>query len=136
MVWSPAVNTRTQTRSTETDADPSAVLAVLADARRLPEWAPAFADEVVGDDRSGWRVTKDADAFEIKVITQSEAGTVDFTREVAPGIVGGAYVRVTPVLGGGSSVVITVPVVSGDPDAVAATLDDELAALARLAQLT
>jgi hypothetical protein len=128
------VNIRTQTRSTETEADPSAVLAVLVDARRLPEWAPAFADKVVGDERGGWKVTKDTDAFEIKVVSQAEAGTVDYTREVAPGVVGGAYLRVTPVLGGGSSVVITVPVVAGDPDAVAATLDDELAALTRLAQ--
>jgi hypothetical protein len=128
-----AMDVRTQTRSLDTEADPGAVLNLLADARRLPEWAPAFADEVVGDDAQGWKVTKDADAFDIRVVVQPEARTVDYLREVAPGLVGGAYLRVTPVMGGGSSVVITVPVVGGDPNAVAQTLDEELAALTRLA---
>jgi hypothetical protein len=127
------MDVRTQTRSLDTEADPGAVLKLLADARRLPEWAPAFADEVTGDHAQGWKVTKDADAFDISVVVQPQARTVDYLREVAPGLVGGAYLRVTPVMGGGSSVVITVPVVGGDPAAVAQTLDEELAALTLLA---
>jgi hypothetical protein len=128
------MDVRTQTRSIESAADPGEVLRLLADARRLPEWAPAFADEVVGDERQGWHVTKDAGAFDISVVVQHEARTVDYLREVAPGVVGGAYLRVTPLLGGGSSVVITVPVVGGDAAAVAQTLDEELAAITRLAE--
>jgi hypothetical protein len=127
------MDVRTQTRSIESSVEPKAVLELLADARRLPEWAPGFADTVEGDDRQGWRVTKDADAFEISVVVRQEACTVDYLREVSPGLVGGAYLRVTPVLGGGSSVVITVPVI-GDPAAVAATLDEELVTLTRLAE--
>ena len=37
---------RTQTQSAETDAPVADVLAVLANAARIPQWAPAFADEV------------------------------------------------------------------------------------------
>ena len=124
---------QTQTRSIESAAPPAAILELLADARRLPEWAPGFADAVAGDEGQGWTVTKDSDAFEIRVVVQHEARTVDYLREVAPGLVGGAYLRVTPLMGGGSSVVITVPVI-GDPDAVAATLDEELLTITRLAQ--
>jgi hypothetical protein len=110
------------------------VLKLLADASRLPEWAPAFADTVARDGTQGWKVTKDADAFEISVVVQEDSRTVDYLREVAPGLVAGAYLRVTPMVGGGSSVVITVPVVGGDPAEVAQTLDTELATLTRLAQ--
>ncbi|HEX4431738.1 MAG TPA: SRPBCC family protein [Frankiaceae bacterium] len=127
------MDTQTSTRSIESTAPPGAVLDILADARRLPEWAPGFADTIEGDQKHGWRVTKDSDAFEIRVVVQQEARTVDYLRQVAPGLVGGAYLRVTPLMGGGSSVVITVPVI-GDPDVVAATLDAELAAITRLAQ--
>jgi hypothetical protein len=127
------MDARTQTRSIESAAEPEAVLGLLADARRLPEWAPGFADAVEGDPRQGWKVTKNSDAFEIRVVVQQEARTVDYLREVAPGLVGGAYLRVTPLMGGGSSVVITVPVI-GDPAAVATTLDEELVTLTRLAE--
>jgi hypothetical protein len=128
-----AMDARTKTRSIESAVEPGAVLELLADARRLPEWAPGFADAVEGDERAGWKVTKDGAAFEIRVVVQPEARTVDYLREVAPGLVGGAYLRVTPLMGGGSSVVITVPVI-GDPDAVAAILDEELVTLTRLAE--
>jgi Polyketide cyclase / dehydrase and lipid transport len=129
------MDARTQTRSIESGAEPAAVLELLADARRLPEWAPAFADHVEGGDRKGWRVTKDGDEFEIQVVSRREAQTVDYLREIAPGLVAGAYLRVTPRLGGGSVVVITVPVPpDGDPGATAITLNAELAALRRLAE--
>jgi hypothetical protein len=127
------VQTQTQTRSIESSVEPEAVLDLLADARRLPEWAPGFADTVEGGEGQAWKVTKDADAFEISVVVRPDACTVDYLREVAPGLVGGAYLRVTPLMGGGSSVVITVPVI-GDPAAVAATLDEELVTLTRLAE--
>jgi hypothetical protein len=122
---------RTQTAVLGIDADPAAVVALLADARRLPEWAPAFADRVEGAD-GAWEVIKGEDRFALEVV-RSDAGTVDYLREVAPGRRGGAYLRATPRPGGGSTVVMTVPVAPGQsPQQVAATLSGELAALAQL----
>ena len=125
---------RTETRSAETDAPLADVLAVLTNAARIPQWAPAFADEVSGDSRSGWLVTKDGQAFSLRVAAVPAAGTVDYLREVAPGREGGAYLRVTPRPGGGSVIVMTLPVPPGaGPAAIAATLAAELAALVSLA---
>jgi Polyketide cyclase / dehydrase and lipid transport len=126
------MDSRTQTRSIESAVEPEAVLRLLADARRLPEWAPGFADAVEGDPHQGWRVTKDSDAFEIRSSSSRRRAPSTICARW-PGPVGGAYLRVTPLMGGGSSVVITVPVIR-DPAAVAATLDEELVTLTRLAE--
>jgi hypothetical protein len=124
---------RTATRSIETNAEPAAVVSLLADARRIPEWAPAFADEVTGDAESGWRVTKDGRTFSLRVVVGADAGTVDYLRDIAPGREGGAYVRSTPRPGGGSVVVMTVPVIPDvNPTDISLTLRDELIALTRL----
>ena len=120
----------TQTAVLGVDAEPAAVLALLADARRLPEWAPAFADRVEGGE-GAWEVIKGENRFALEVV-RSDAGTVDYLREVAPGRRGGAYLRATPGPAGGSTVVMTVPVPPGQsPQQVARTLSGELAALAR-----
>ena len=58
---------RTETQSAESDAPVAGVVSLLADASRIPQWAPAFADEVRGDARAGWQVTKDGRAFTLKV---------------------------------------------------------------------
>jgi hypothetical protein len=76
------------TGSAESGADPGAIVAVLADPPRLPDWAPAFADAVTGDSQSGWRVTKDGQDFTVRVVANRDARTVDYLREVAPGRVG------------------------------------------------
>ncbi len=76
---------RTETESAETDAPVAGVLAVLTSAARIPQWAPAFADEVSGDSRSGWLVTKDGQVFTLRVAAVPAAGTVDYLRELAPG---------------------------------------------------
>lgn len=124
---------RTETQSIEIDADRDAVLELLSDPRQLPEWAPAFADTISGDAQAGWRATKDGQDVEFRVVSRRDAGTVDFLREVAPGRQGGAYLRVVPRPGGGAVIVMTLPLSPGiDPAAVAATLRDELDALARL----
>jgi hypothetical protein len=108
-------------------------VSLLADARRIPEWAPAFADEVTGDAESGWRVTKDGRTFSLRVVVSPDAGTVDYLRDIAPGREGGAYVRSTPRPGGGSVVVMTVPVIPDvNPTDISLTLRDELIALTRL----
>ncbi|MHB8295606.1 MAG: SRPBCC family protein [Acidimicrobiales bacterium] len=126
---------RTETQSIESEAGPEAVLALLVDASHMPEWAPAFADAVTRDEPSGWRVTKDGRDFTLRVAVNHDAGTVDYLREVASGREGGAYIRALPRPGGGSVVVMTLPLVAGaDPAAIAATLREELNALVRLVE--
>src|SRR5580704_9968248 len=128
----PPASPRTETRSVETEAGPDAVVSLLADARRIPEWAPAFADEIIGDAESGWRVTKDGRTFSLRVAVSPDAATVDYLREIAPGREGGAYLRAVPRPGGGSVVVMTVPLIPDvNPTDIALTLRDELTALAR-----
>ena len=88
---------RTETQSIESDAAVAAVVALTADPTHIPEWAPAFADRVVGDDRSGWQAFKDGRGFALRVAVGVDAeATVDYLRQVAPGREGGAYIRVVP----------------------------------------
>ena len=126
---------RTETQSAESDAPVADIVALLADAGRLPEWAPGFADEVRDDARTGWQVTKDGRIFTLQVAVSLDAGTVDYLREVAPGRIGGAYLRAIPRPGGGSVIVMTLPLLPGaDPASTAATLAAELTALVSLAE--
>jgi hypothetical protein len=126
---------RTRTGSAETAADPGSVVRLLADAGRLPAWAPAFADAVTSEGGSRWRAVKDGRDFELRTAVNLDAGTVDYLREIAPGREGGAYLRVVPRPGGGSVVIMTLPVQPGaDPAAVASTLENELSALRNLAE--
>ena len=128
-----AASARAQTQSIESDAEPAAVLALIADPRHLPTWAPAFADAVVQDPDAGWQATKDGRSFLLHVAVSQDAGTVDYLREVAPGRQGGAYLRAVPRPGDGSVITMTVPLPPEvDPGSTAATLRDELAALQRL----
>lgn len=127
------MNPRSVTQSIEADADPGTIFELLADPRYIPDWAPNFADEVTEDEGRGWRVMKNGEVFSIRVVAATAARTVDYLREIVPGREGGAYTRVVPRLGGGSVIVITLPVPpGGDAENVTAVLKDELAALARL----
>jgi AcrR family transcriptional regulator len=129
-----AGDARTATRTIESDAEPDAVFALLADPRRLPDWAPAFADAVSGDHESGWRLEKNGQEFALRVVTTHDARTVDYLREIAPGPEGGAYLRIVPRPGGGSVTSMTVPVPpGGDPAAVSSVIRRELAALTKRA---
>ena len=77
--------------------------------------------------------SKDDQAFRLRVAADHDAGTVDYLREVAPRREGGAYLRAVPRPGGGIVIVMTVPLLPDvNPADVAATLSDELNALARL----
>ncbi len=126
---------RTVTQSIESEASPDAVVGVLAQAPRIPEWAPAFVDRVTGDARSGWLATKDGRDFALRVMVDQSAGTVDYLREVAPGREGGAYLRAIPRPGGGSVIAMTVPLPPGvNPTDTASTLAQELDALAALVE--
>lgn len=67
---------RTDTQDIEVDADPADVLALLTAARRLPEWAYAFADAVepaVGVSR--WTASKE---FPLRVLVHKGSRTVDY----------------------------------------------------------
>jgi len=125
----------TETQSIEIDAEPDATFGILADAKNIPLWAPAFADTIVGDEQHGWKATKNGKAFDLRVVASRSVRTVDFLREVVPGREGGAYARVLPGPSGGSVAIMTLPV-PPDADAaiIAATLAEELVALARLAK--
>lgn len=128
------MDSRTETRSIESRVGPEAIVAVLEDPSRIPDWAPAFADVVTEDTNSGLRATKSGQDFALRVVAVRDAGTVDYLRVIAPGQEGGAYIRVIPRPGNGSVVVMTVPLApDAEPAAVAATLRDELTALVNLA---
>jgi hypothetical protein len=124
---------RSETSSIETDAEPDAVLTVLEDGARVPEWAPAFADVAVRDG-AAWRATKNGSEFPFRVASERAAGTVDYLREAAPGVENGAFIRALPRLGGGCVIAMTLPVRPGvDPAEVRATLAAELGRIAALA---
>ena len=82
---------RCETRSISIAAPPEAVLAVVADVRRLPEWAE-FA-RAVRPDGDGWIVDTGAGDLRIDVRVAPELGTVDLLRGDPPR---GAFSRVLP----------------------------------------
>jgi hypothetical protein len=129
----PADPMRTETQSIESAAEPDAVVAFLADPRHIPGWAPAFADTVTGDARSGWTATKDGRDFSLRVPVSADARTVDYLRDIGRGREGGAFLRAVPRPGGGSVILMTLPLLPDvDPADTSATLADELNELARL----
>ncbi len=70
-----------ETRSISIAAPPEAVLAVVGDPYRLPDWAPAFAT-AVEPDGDNWLIGSGDARFAISVRVSAEHGTVDL---VAPG---------------------------------------------------
>jgi hypothetical protein len=82
---------RAETRSISIAAPPQTVLELLGDARRLPDWAPAFAlgVEPAGED---WLIDSGAGQIRIRVRFSLEHGTVDLLRRKDPSR--GAHMRV------------------------------------------
>lgn len=124
---------RTDTQSIEVDADPADVLALLAAARRLPEWAHAFADTVEpADGASRWTASKDGQAFPLRVLVHEASRKVDYL----PGDDGeiGGHTRVLRRPGGGAVVLFTQPLPpdTDGADAARATVTTELHALRAL----
>jgi hypothetical protein len=80
-----------ETRSISIAAPPQTVLELLADARRLPDWAPAFAQaaEPAGED---WLIDSGAGQIRIRVRVSPEYGTVDLVRP--QDLTRGAHMRV------------------------------------------
>lgn len=117
---------RTETQSIESEATGAAVIAPLADAARIPEWGRGRPPLWLACHRNG----RD---FALRVAVDEGAGTVDYLREVAPGREGGAYIRAAPRPGGGSVVIMTLPLLPDvDPADTAATLARELTGLVSL----
>jgi hypothetical protein len=132
-VTEPNTPTRSETQAIEVEVDQAAVVTLLADGVRIPEWAPGFADRVMPKADGRWRVNKVGSEFDIDIAVNLEAGTVDYLREISPGRTAGLRSRAVPRMGGGTVVVITLPVLpGGDPADVAAILSEELDAFARL----
>jgi hypothetical protein len=121
-------------RSIAIGAPPEAVLAVLADARRLPEWAPAFA-QAVRPDGEDWIVDTGAGELAVRLRVVPEAGVVDLTRPSDASL--GARMRVLPN-GAGSAFVFTIIFPPGTPpeavDAQMATIEEELRTVRALAE--
>ncbi|MGN6621801.1 MAG: hypothetical protein ACTHKR_12160 [Sphingomonas sp.] len=130
--WS-AIVKRTVTVAIEIDHEPASVFRLASTVTYLPQWAPEFADRVTKGAGDDWIITKGDSQFSIHVEADPTRGTIDFLREVAPGQVGGAYLRVMPRPGGGSVVAMTLPVPpSGSANKVVAVAKRELLALSAL----
>ena len=82
-----------ETRSISIAASPDTVFRYVADARNLPDWAPAFAG-AVRPDGDAWIVTRDGADFPIVVRASAEHGTVDVVS--ATDERRGAFTRVLP----------------------------------------
>jgi uncharacterized protein YndB with AHSA1/START domain len=74
---------RAETRSISIAAPPETVLELVSDARRLPDWAPAFARAVepAGQD---WLIDSGAGQLRVRVRVSLEHGTVDLLRPDDP----------------------------------------------------
>jgi uncharacterized protein YndB with AHSA1/START domain len=74
---------RAETRSISIAAPPETVLKLLSDARRLPDWAPAFAlaVEPAGED---WLIDSGAGQLRVRLRASLEHGTVDLLRPNDP----------------------------------------------------
>jgi hypothetical protein len=123
-----------QTRSIAIAAPPKAVVELLADGDRLPDWAPAFAPEVRAEGDL-WLVGSDDGQFKIRIRSSTEAGTVDFL-SAADGRLG-AFSRVIPN-GEDSEFLFTLLFPQGtDSDAIEAQMqvvESELEAVRALAE--
>ncbi len=85
---------RSNTQSISIDAPPEAVLELVADATRLPEWAPDFAHTVRADGAAWIIGTGDAEVRIVVRVSQIH-GTVDFlVPGLPPGVEAGAFSRV------------------------------------------
>ncbi len=129
------MQTKTVTRSAESDLEPGTLYNVLAEVSNIPKWAPVFADAIERVDDMHCRVTKNGEVFSLEVSLHPSAGAVDYIREMPNGKRGGAYIRVTPRPLGGCTITMTVPIGTNATESdVAKVLERELADLVQLSQ--
>jgi hypothetical protein len=100
-----------ETRSVSIAAPPAVVLRLVADARRLPEWAPDFARSV-RPDGADWLIDTGGGEARITVRVSLDHGTVDLVAATAPRV--GAFTRVLPN-GEGAEYQFTLLFPSGTP---------------------
>jgi hypothetical protein len=128
------MSAQTTTRSAESGLEPTKIYNVLVEASNIPKWAPVFADSIQHIETTHYRVTKNNETFNIEVLANPSAGTVDYVREMSGGKRGGAYIRVTPRPVGGSVITMTVPLgPNANESEIATALEQELADLIQLA---
>lgn len=128
-----AMASETVTRTIECDGEPEIIYRKLTDVSLIPQWAPVFADRVESASETTFRITKGDDVFDMELLANERALTVDYLRGMGDGRRGGAYIRVMPKPLGGSVVAMTVPVgPKVTPDQVATVLEQELATLINL----
>jgi hypothetical protein len=126
---------RAETRSIAIAAPPAAVLAVVGDARRLPEWAPGFAQGVTRDG-DYWRIDTGAGDVVVDVVVSDVFGTVDLVRPADPT---GAGARLRALgSGGGTELLFTILFPPEAPEAAVTAqmevVEGELEAVRDLAQ--
>jgi hypothetical protein len=125
---------RAESRSISIAAPPAAVLALVADPRRLPEWAPGFARGVQpdGDD---WLIDTGEGQARITIRASHEHGTVDLLRAADP--TRGAFSRVVHNHDG-SEYLFTLVFPDGTAETAIsrqmATVEDELEAVRALCE--
>lgn len=130
------VPARGETEAIAIAAPPAAVLAVIADPLRLPEWAPAFATAVTAAPDGLFRVEQGEGAtFLIEVAVHDAARTVDLLRPDDHS--GGARLRALQS-GTGTELLFTILFPPGVPqdavDAQMAVVRDELRTVRALAE--
>jgi hypothetical protein len=122
------------TRSIAIDAPPAAVLDVIGDGARLPEWAPGFAP-AVRPDGDLWVIDTGDSELKVRLRVDRESGTVDILRAVDERV--GAFSRVVPN-GEGSEFLFTLLFDEGTDqaaiDAQMEIVDAELAAVRALVE--
>jgi hypothetical protein len=86
---------RSDTQTISIDAPPVAVVALVGDPLRLPDWAPDFA-RAVRRDGEAWLVEQQGgEPLRIRVRVNAELGTIDFLVAGLPaGVEVGAFSRV------------------------------------------
>jgi hypothetical protein len=115
-----AVTGSTETRSISIAAPPEAVLAVVGDPYRLPDWAPAFAT-AVEPEGDHWLIGSGDAQFPIAVRVSREHGTVDLVSTTDP--TRGAFTRVVHNQDG-SEYLFTLSFPTGtDPEAIRAQME-------------
>ena len=128
------VTARAETRTLAIAAPPAAVLAVIGDPLRLPEWAPAFARTAVPEGDL-WRIDTGAGELLVDVQVCERAGTVDIVRPRDTS--GGARLRALHS-GAGTELLFTIlfPPEAGEAGVAAqmATVERELETIRGLAE--
>jgi hypothetical protein len=114
------VTGRVETRSISIAAPPQAVLAVVGDPYRLPDWAPGFAT-AVQQEGDHWLIGSGDAQFPIAVRVSQEHGTVDLLSTTDP--TRGAFTRVVHNQDGSEYLFTLSFPASTDPEAIRAQME-------------